>query len=407
VIPRKPGPIEAGRRDGRVILAAAFLRAAATAMGGVLLGLHLGASGFGARAIGFIVGAGLAGNAAGTLLVGPLADRFGRRWILAVLAALAAGGGVAVAFAPPFPLLLLVAFVGMVNGMGRDRGAAFALEQAMIPATAESARRTRRFASYSVVSDVGHAFGSLAAGLPALLRETPGMGEVASYRTGFLLVGLLSLAAAPLYATLSRGVESSSPTRRLTPASRRVVGRLAGLYSIDSLAGGFLTTALLSYWFFRRFGVDESALGPLFLFARVANAASYVLAARLAEKIGLLRTMVFTHAPSSLLLMAVPFAPTFAGAVALFLARELLVEMDVPTRQAYTMALVRPEERPRASSVTNFVRTAGWSVAPALAGHLMMATASAAPLVLGGAVKLLYDAALYVSFRRERIAEEA
>ena len=380
MIPRKPGPIEAGRRDGRVILAAAFLRAAATAMGGVLLGLHLGASGFGARAIGFIVGAGLAGNAAGTLLVGPLADRFGRRWILAVLAALAAGGGVAVAFA---------------------------LEQAMIPATAESARRTRRFASYSVVSDVGHAFGSLAAGLPALLRETPGMGEVASYRTGFLLVGLLSLAAAPLYATLSRGVESSSPTRRLTPASRRVVGRLAGLYSIDSLAGGFLTTALLSYWFFRRFGVDESALGPLFLFARVANAASYVLAARLAEKIGLLRTMVFTHAPSSLLLMAVPFAPTFAGAVALFLARELLVEMDVPTRQAYTMALVRPEERPRASSVTNFVRTAGWSVAPALAGHLMMATASAAPLVLGGAVKLLYDAALYVSFRRERIAEEA
>jgi predicted MFS family arabinose efflux permease len=175
---------------------------------------------------------------------------------------------------------------------------------------------------------------------------------------------------------------------------------------MDSIGGGFLTTALLSYWFFRRFGVGEETLAPLFLLARVANGASHLAAAWLARRIGLLHTMVLTHLPSSLLLLTVPIAPTFTVAALLFLLRECLVEMDVPTRQSYVVAVVRPEERAAAAGATNLVRTAGWAVAPAFAGAAMQGLALWSPLAAGAALKIAYDLLLYRGFQRIKPPEE-
>jgi predicted MFS family arabinose efflux permease len=185
-----------------------------------------------------------------------------------------------------------------------------------------------------------------------------------------------------------------------------VLTRLSALFAIDAIGGGFLTTALLAYFFYERFGVGIESIGVLFFVARIANAVSHFAAAWLAARIGLVNTMVFTHIPSSVLLLTVPFMPTFAVAAALFLVREALVEMDVPTRQSYVMAVVRPEERTFASGVTHLVRLAGWAVAPAIAGLLMSGTSLAAPLVVGAALKIIYDIVLWRAFRNLRPPEE-
>ena len=192
----------------------------------------------------------------------------------------------------------------------------------------------------------------------------------------------------------------------VTPASRRVLTRISALFAIDAIGGGFLTTALLAYFFYERFGVGIESIGLLFFVARIANALSHFAAAWLAARIGLVNTMVFTHIPSSLLLLTVPFMPSFPVAAALFLVREALVEMDVPTRQSYVMAVVRPEERTFASGVTHLVRLAGWAVAPAIAGLLMTGTSLAAPLVVGAALKIVYDIVLWRAFRNLHPPEE-
>jgi predicted MFS family arabinose efflux permease len=192
----------------------------------------------------------------------------------------------------------------------------------------------------------------------------------------------------------------------VTPGSRRVLTRISALFAIDAIGGGFLTTALLAYFFHERFGVGIESIGLLFFVARIANALSHFAAAWLAARIGLVNTMVFTHIPSSLLLLTVPFMPSFPVAAALFLVREALVEMDVPTRQSYVMAVVRPEERTFASGVTHLVRLAGWAVAPAIAGLLMTGTSLAAPLVVGAALKIVYDIVLWRAFRNLHPPEE-
>ncbi|HEY7728132.1 MAG TPA: MFS transporter, partial [Candidatus Eisenbacteria bacterium] len=302
------------------------------------------------------------------------------------------------------------AFLGMVNGMGRDRGAAYALEQAILPATTTDRERTRAFAWYTVVLDCGHALGALAAMIPLLLRRGFGMGALDSYEAAFGVVAGLTFAGALAYAGLSSGaVGALRPGARpapVSPESRRRIAGLSGLFALDSVGGGFLTTALISYWFFRRFGVAEESLAPLFLAARVANGISHLAAAWLARRIGLLRTMVFTHLPSSVLLLTVPIAPSFGVAAALFLLRESLVEMDVPTRQSYVVAVVRPEERVAAASSTNLVRTLGWAVSPVFGGAAMQSVALGTPLVLGAALKIVYDLMLYRVFRRVKPPEE-
>jgi predicted MFS family arabinose efflux permease len=255
---------------------------------------------------------------------------------------------------------------------------------------------------------VGHALGGLLAATPALLRAALGLDELEAYRLALGGCAAIQLAMAFVYTRLSLRAAAAPSARRITvtPESRRILWKVSSLFALDSLAGGFLTSALLAFFFYQRFGAGEIALGLLFFGARVANAGSHLGAAWLARRIGLVNTMVFTHIPSSLLLLTVPFAPSFAVAALLFLIRESLVEMDVPTRQSYVMAVVQPHERTFASGVTHLVRLGGWAVAPALAGLLMQGWALGAPLMVGAGMKVVYDILLYGAFRSHRPPEE-
>lgn len=395
--------------DRRRLYIAAFLRAVATGLIGVLLGLYLARRGFSAGEIGLVIGFGLSGAAVSALAVTFFADRLGRRATLLVLAGLAAAGGVLLLFSGQVTAACAAAFLGMVNGMGRDRGAQLVIEQAMLPATVGPAARTRTFAWYNVLQDAGHALGGLLAATPALLAGGFGLADIAGYQASLALYALLLAATVGLYAGLSPAVEMAPPASAATPvsaASRRVVWRLSGLFAIDSVAGGFLGTALLSYFFFQRFGVGETAIALLFFAARIANAVSHFGAAWLARRIGLINTMVSTHIPSSLALVAVALVPAFWMAALLFLVRELLVEMDVPTRQSYVMAVVQPAERTWASGITSLVRMGGWAVAPFAAGFLMQGLALATPLMIGAGLKIAYDLLLFRAFRNVHPPEE-
>ena len=391
--------------ERRLIYGAAFLRALATGMAGVLLGLHLAKLGFDAAMLGATISAGLAGATLALLLTTLRGDRLGRRRTLAALSLLGAGGGLALALVPDTAIVPVAAaaFLGMVNGMGRDRGAALVLEQAILSVTTDDAGRTGVFARYNLAMDAGHALGALLAGLPALLGD-----GTETYRGAFLLYSALLALGAPLYLNLSATAEApaNAECTVLSPQSRRILWRISTLFAIDSIAGGFLGSALLSWFFFERFGVSAAWIATLFFTARVLNALSHLGAAWLAARIGLVNTMVFTHIPSSVLLASVAFAPSFPVAALLFLLREGLVEMDVPTRQSYVMAMVAPSERTFASGVTHLVRLGGWAVAPALAGWLMQAATLGAPLLVGAAMKIAYDLLLWQEFRGMRPPEE-
>ena len=401
---RSLGPV----RDRNLLFAVAFLRALATGLIGVLIGVYLARLRLGAAEIGVVVGAGLAGVAVATLIGMLWADQLGRRRFLIALSLLGAAGGLVFAFSSGVGILAGAAFLGMLNGMGRDRGAAIALEQAVLPATTTDSGRTRVIAWYNVLQDAGHALGSLLAGLPVLLRSVASLDELASLRAALVLFATLMLATAVLYLRLSPAVEveTGRPAVRISPETRRVLWRISSLFAIDSLGGGFLTTALLSFFFFERFGVGEGVIGLLFFGARILNAFSHLGAAWLASRIGLVNTMVFTHIPSSLLLATVAIAPSFPVAAVLFLLREGLVEMDVPTRQSYVMAVVRPEERTFASSLTALVRMGAWAVAPSFAGWMMQSFSLAAPLFIGAGMKIAYDLSLFAAFRGLKPPEE-
>jgi MFS family permease len=402
------GASERQTRDRTLLYATAFVRAFGVGMVGVLLGIYLARLAFPPAVIGWIVGAGLCGVAAASFLATLAGDRLGRRRFLVALALLGAAGGAGVALSSHAAVIGVAAFLGMVNGMGRDRGAALVLEQAMLPATTTDATRTRAFAVYNVVQDTGHALGGLAAGLPALLHRTAAVPEIAALQFGLALYVCAILATGLLYLLLSPAIEIHRRSSRisLSPTTRGILWRISALFSLDSLGGGFLTAALLSFFFFERFHAGEGTISLLFFGARVMNALSHLGAAWLARRIGLVNTMVFTHIPSSFLLLTVPFAPSFVIAAVLFLLREGLVEMDVPTRQSYVMAVVRPEERTVASGVTNLVRTAAWAVAPSFAGIFMQRWSLGAPLLVGATMKVAYDVLLYRAFRGLKPPEE-
>jgi MFS family permease len=392
-----------------LLLACAGLRAAATSLTGVLLGLYLAERGLAAGEIGAVATAGLSGATLGALAVTLAGDRFGRRRSLVSLNLASAAGGAALLAADTVWLIAIAAFLGMVNAMGRDRGGASILEQAVLPSAVPAQRRTRIFAWYSAIQDGGHAAGSLLAALPAVLQRSGGVAPLPAHQLAFALVPALLALTAILCLGLPRSIEvdRALPATRLSPRTRGVVWRIAPLFTLDGIGGGLLVTTLLSYFFFERFGAGPTAVALLFFTARLANVASHFMAAWLARRIGLVNTMVFTHIPSSLLLMAVAFVPTFPIAAALFLLRECLVEMDVPTRQSYVMGVVAPEERTTVSGITNLVRLGAWAAGAGVAGVVMENVALATPLVLGATIKIVYDLLLYAAFRHQRPPEEA
>jgi MFS family permease len=398
-------------RDASLIYAAGFLRSATVSLVGVTLAIYLAELGFGPAQIGALIGVGLAGSSLATVVVGLRGDAWGRRRVLFVLALLSATGYAALATAHTAVVLVPCAFIGMLNGMGRDRGAASALDQAVLPHTVSDSRRTWALAWYNLVLDSGHALGALGAAIPTLLTREQGLDSQSAHQLTFAMCAALMAGCGVPYLALSRRIEIGDGTSRsarapLDPGSKRVITRLALLFGLDSVGGGFLNSALIAYWFFTQYGASESELAVLFFAARVLNALSHLAAAWLARRIGLLNTMVWTHLPSSLFLIAAPASPTGTIAAALFLAREALVEMDVPTRQSYVMAVVKPSERTLASGVTNVTRNVAWAVGPSVAGVVMQHVALAGPLFIGGTLKILYDLLLFRAFRHVRPPEE-
>lgn len=404
----KPNP----QRDLVLINAAGFLRSFGVGLMGVVLGIYLFRSGLTSVAIGFVIAVGLAGSALATTFMSFRADRVGRKRFLLLLSLLSAVGGIALALSPSLPLLLTMAFIGMVNGTGTDRSAAFALDQAVVPGLVPDVRRTWSLAWYNVLLDGGGSLGALGAALPLLLQHRLSLSVLSSYQIVFLGYSALCVAVSVLYLFLSPAVEIAMSSTLapisfgIAPESRRIVARLTGLFSLDAFGGGFLTDALVAYWFFRRFGIAEQGLSVVFFAVHLLNAGSHLGAAWLARHIGLVNTMIFTHLPSSLFLMAIPFAPSFKWAVVLFLCREALVEMDVPTRQSYVAALVKPSERTFASGITNVARNVFWAVGSGVAGAMMQLLSFSAPLLVGGGAKVTYDLLLYRSFRAVKPPEE-
>jgi MFS family permease len=399
-------------RDLALVNTAGFLRSLGVGLLGVVLGIYLFRLGLPSFAIGLVIATGLAGSALATAVVSVAADRVGRRRSLVFLSLLSAVGGVALALSPSLPVLLIMAFIGMVNGTGTDRSASFALDQAVIPGLVPDIKRTLKLAWYNVLLDGGGSLGALGAGLPIFLQHRLAVPMYSSYKVMFFGFSGLCMIVAGLYSLLSPAVEiaDSSLSARMSPKissdNKRVIAKITALFSLDAFGGGFLTDALVAFWFFRRFGIAEHDLGLIFFAVHILNAGSHLGAAWLARRIGLVNTMVFTHLPSSLFLMAVPFAPSFKWAVVLFLCREALVEMDVPTRQSYVAALVRPSERTFASGITNLARNLFWAVGSGVAGLMMQVLAFSAPLLIGGGTKVAYDVLLYKSFRGLKPPEE-
>jgi MFS family permease len=394
--------------DRRILYTTVFVRALSIGLVGVLLGFHLKGRGFDDAEISVVVSAGLWGMAAATVAVGLWADRVGRRKSLIALALLAAAGVLAASFASHLLLACGAAFLGMLNGAGRERGALPALEQTLLAGTTDDARRTRTFAVYSLLDDGGLAIG---AALLWVIGHAAAVGTAPADVQAGGIVGAASLlvVAAALYSRLSPSTENSAPheRRRLSPLTRKRVAKISALFFLDGFGGGLVVGALLALFFQERFDVAPESVALLFFGARVLNSLSHLGAAWLAKRIGLVNTMVFTHIPSNVLLFTVTIVPSFPAAALLFLLREGLVEMDVPTRQSYVMAIVKPHERTTVNAITNLVRIVSWALAAAVAGRLMRDVAIQLPLAIAAGLKIAYDILLYRAFKGVRPPEEA
>ncbi len=394
--------------DAVVLLWTRGIRAVGDGFVSVLLPLYLLALGFGGLGVGVITTATLLGSAALTLLVGLAAHRFRRRRLLVAASLLMAATGVGFAVLHGFWPLVIVAVVGTLNPSSGDVSVFLPLEQALVAQTVVDRWRTALFARYALVGSLAGAVGALLSGLPSFVAARTGLDLRQALSAMFLLYALLGLVALVLYRRLSPGVEpdtavSGAPLRE----SRRIVATLAGLFSLDAFGGGFVVQSLLALWLFQRFTLPAATAGTIFFWAGVLSAGSFLVAVPLARRFGLVNTMVFTHLPSNLFLMLVPFMPNLPLAILLLLARSALSQMDVPTRNSYVMAVVSPAERSAAVSVTSVPRSLAAAASPVLAGYLLALSPFGWPLVIGGAVKGVYDLLLLALFAKVRPPEEA
>ena len=397
--------------DGRLIFAGRALRSFAFGWLSVILALYLERRGLGGAAIGAVLTATMVEDALLTMFLSTIAPRVGPALVMAATAPLIALGGGLLAAAESRWLLVVGAVLGTLSPNGLEAGPFAPMEQALLPGTLRSGTPVRAFGWYNVFAFLPAAAGAAAAGGTLGFAVRSGLDELLVQR-GMLLGyaaagGVLSLLYAQL-AARTRGRDPVVPQAALGSLglgrSRRSVLHLAGLQALDALAGGFIMQSLLAYWFHLRFGASPEALGALFFGTNLLSALSFLVATRVAERVGLLNTMVFTHLPSNVLLTLVPFMPSFASAAALLLARHLLSQMDVPTRQAYTAVLVAPEERAAAAGLTVSARALTQACAPVIAGLTMSVAATPVPFVLAGGLKIVYDLSLFLRFRSVPLA---
>lgn len=402
-MPQTPGAPPPLGRDGRLLFATRAARMFSYGFLSVVLVLYLAGLGFSEGRIGLLLTLTLAGDVLVSLWITLHADRMGRRRMLLLGAALMVAAGVPFALSGNFTVLVLAATFGVISPSGNEVGPFLAIEQAALSQVLPEDRRTGVFAWYHLAGAFATALGALAGGWTAQGLQASGLAPVASYRVLVYAYAGMGLILAAFFARVSGDVEAppSAPGARLgLHASRGVVLRLSALFSLDAFAGGFVIQSLVAYWFHRRFGVEPGMLGSIFFTANLLAGLSALYAVRLARRIGLVRTMVVTHIPSNVLLILVPLMPNLPLAIGVLLLRFSISQMDVPTRQAYTMAVVAPDERSAAAGVTGIARTAGAAVSPVLAGPLFALPALAGlPFFIAGGLKLLYDLLLYRSFK--------
>jgi len=379
----------------------------------VVLALYLSEIGLTETQIGLLFTLTLVGDAVITLWLTTSADRFGRKRTLLLGAFLMAGAGIVFVITRQYILLVLAAILGVISPADKDIGPFLSVEQASLSHLISNERRTQVFAWYNLAGSFASAVGALAGGWLAEGLQNSGSTALESYRSilvGYALGGFL---LAFLFLNLTQSVEVEQPQQEEIPRvlglhrSRNVVFKLSGLFAMDAFAGGLLVQSFLAYWFHIRFGIDSGLLGSIFFGANILAGISALLAVRIANKFGLINTMVFTHIPSSIFLMLVPLMPTLSLAIVLLLLRFSISQMDVPTRQSYTMAVVAPDERSAAAGVTAIARSVGSAVSPALTGLLFSIPALFnLPFFLCGGLKIIYDLLLYREFRTVKPPED-
>jgi MFS family permease len=416
-------PIDAGLaaslrgldRDGRLLFTTRVLRMFGYGFLAVVLVLYLAALGLDALTIGAILTLTLVGDTLISLWLTTSADRIGRRRVLVAGSLLMVGAGVLFAATSAVPLLILAATIGVISPTGNEVGPFLAVEQAALSQAIPDARRTPTFAWYNLAGYVATAIGALAAGLLSQALLAAGVAAVDAYRAiviGYAIVGLFM---AVVFGRVSPAVEApvappadDGIARRLgLGRSKGIVARLSALFALDAFGGGFIPQSLMAYWFHLKFGVQPAVLGAIFFGANLLAAVSSLSASRIAHRIGLVNTMVFTHLPSNVLLLLVPLMPNLGLAITVLLLRFSLSQMDVPTRQSYVMAVVEPGERSAAAGVTGIARTTGAAVSPILSAPLVASSGlTALPFFLAGGLKIVYDLLLYRAFTSGRAPDE-
>jgi MFS family permease len=395
--------------DGKLLLATRALRGLADGAVSVILPSYLTAIGFSPLRVGAIVFGTLLGSAGLTLWVGLATDRLGRRRVLIAACALMLLTGLGFSSLTSFWPLFAVAVVGTLNPSAGDVSLFLPVEQAALAEAAAARDLTSMFALYNVAGAMAGALGALASGVPAILAARHGWALASALRSGFVAYSILAVIAFAVYRNLSPAVEAAHRPGKAAPLakSRSIVLRLSALFSLDSLGGGFVIQSLLALWLFRRFNISVQAAGSFFFAAGLLGSMSQFISSALAARVGRINTMVFTHLPSNAMLIIAALMPT-AGLTMLFLLlRASMSQMDVPARQSYVMAVVPPEERAAAASVTNVPRALATALAPLPAGAMLNHSSFGWPLICAGALKTIYDIALLIQFRSVKPSDES
>ncbi len=394
--------------DGRLLLLTRTLRSFGYGYLTVILALYLGALGLNTVEIGAILTAALAGSAAMNVFWSLRADQFGRRRTVIVMGLLMFIGGLLFAISTNIWLLVVAAFSGTISATSSEVGAFLTVEQAILPQTAPSERRTWLFSVYDLAANFAGAAGALSASAVGLWSGA--LSGADAYRPFFVLYAVIGLVNAVLFTRLSPDVELAriEGERRFLGVhrSRGIVTRIALLFSLDAFAGALVVQSLVAYWFHLRWGLSAEVLAVVFFWVNVLSGLSFLATPWLANRIGLLRTMVYSHLPSNVLLVLVPLAPSAELAVALFLLRMSLSQMDVPTRKSYTMAVVDPDERTATAGITNTARTVASAFAPVLTGAAFGVAALGLPFFVAGGLKIAYDTMIFLTFKDVRPPEE-
>ena len=395
-------------RDGWLLFATCGVRSFAYGFLSVVLGLYLNAIGLTTTVIGWIFTAALAGGAVMTIVITAVADSLGRKMLLILGAILMAIAGWVFAVSNNWIFLTIAAIFGTISPSGKEVGPFLSIEQAILPQTTEDQHRTAVFSAYNLIGSFCGAMGALGVGLPSLLS----LSQIAGYR--FLVWGYVVCAVVMtvlfglLSPTIDSKIKTTSQTRKIgVQKSRGIVAKLAGLFVLDAFAGGFIVQSIVAYWFYLRYNADLNALGGIFFGTNLLAAISFLAAPAMARRFGLLNTMVFTHLPSNLLLLLVPLMPNLELAVVMLLARNLLSQLDVPTRQSYTMAVVDPDERAASAGILSVSRNAGAAIAPLFTAPVLAVPSLGLPFLLAGGLKVVYDLWIFTVFRRVKPPEEA